>query len=189
MSLPPIHSTVVHLSIMFVLVSFATDLFAKMFRKPALAKVAFWFLLAATISGGFAIAAGYWDTSRASLSPETNSYLTLHVFAGWILAALLMMLTVWRWRIRQQARRVVTKPYVAGALTVMALTLFETWYGAELVYSHGAGVAAAGQGVQPAAEAQERLARVREALGPIETAVGGVGQKSETERGPQTPER
>lgn len=185
MPLPPIHSAVVHSSIVFVIVSFAADFFAKMFRRPALAKVGFWFLIAATISGGLAIAAGYWDTSRAALSPETHTYMTLHVFVGWTLAALLMVLTIWRWRIRQQARRVVTKPYVVGALTVVVLTVFETWYGAELVYSHGAGVAAAGQGMEPAATAQERLARVREVLAPIETAVGGIGQTSETERGRQ----
>jgi uncharacterized membrane protein len=170
---------------MFVIVSFAADLFAKMFGRPPLARVGFWFLLAATISGGLAIAAGYWDTSRAALSPETNTYMTLHVFVGWALAALLVVLTIWRWRIRQQARRVVTKPYVVGALTVVALTMFETWYGTELVYSHGAGVAAAGQGMEPAVIAQERLARVREVLAPIETAVGGIGPASESERGQQ----
>ncbi len=185
MSLPPIHSAVVHLSIVFVIVSFAADFFAKMFRQPALAKFGFWFLLAATLSGGLAIAAGYWDTSRAALSPETQTYLALHVFAGWTLGALLMVLTTWRWRIRQQARRVVTKPYVVGAFIAVALTVFETWYGAELVYSHGAGVAAAGQGMEPAATAQGRLARIRQVLAPIETAVGGIGETSEIERGQQ----
>src|SRR5688500_2244560 len=168
MSLPPIHAAVVHLSVVFVLVSFTADLFGRMFQKPAAARIGFWFLLAATISGALAVAAGYWDTSRASLSAETQSYVTLHLVVGWILVALLMIVTIWRWRIRQQARRVVTKPYVVGALTVVALTAFETWYGAELVYSHGAGVAAAGQGMEPAATAQKRLARIREALAPLE---------------------
>jgi uncharacterized membrane protein len=185
MSLPPIHPALIYLSVAFMLLSFGADLVAKLVGKPSLARVGFWSLFLATIIGGIAIAAGYWDVNRAALSGETVSLIDLHVLAGWALVGLLIVLLIWRWRIRQQARRLVTKPYVIGALAALALTAFETWYGAELVFSHGAGVAAAGQGVEPAAEAQERLARVKNALAPLEGAVGGVAEKSDTERGRQ----
>ena len=118
----------------------------------------------------------------SSLSGETENYVDLHLKIGWGLAAGLIVLAIWRWRIRQQARRVVTAPYVAVALLVLALTMFQAWFGGELVYSHGAGVAAAGQGTESADKAQERLARVREALEPG-TAVGAPGTNATMEHG------
>jgi len=176
----------VHLSVAFLLISFSGDLLAKLLGRRVLAKAGFWFLTLAAVTGGIGVAAGYWDTNRMALSAETRSYMDFHLAVGWTLAALMVVFAVWRWRILQQARRVVTKPYLVGAITLIALTLFQTWYGAELVYSHGAGVAATGQGIEPATEAQERLARVHEALTPVETAAGGVGQKSETDQGRET---
>lgn len=187
MSLPPVHPLLIHLSLAFLLISFSADLLAKLFGKRFLGKAAFWSLVLAAFTGGVGIAAGYWDTSRMALSAETRSYMDLHKWVGWTLAALMVVFAVWRWRILQQARRVVTQSYFLGATTLIALTLFQTWYGAELVYSHGAGVAAAGQGIEPAPEAQERLARVREVLAPVGIAAGGIGQKSETDQGRETP--
>ena len=185
MSLPPIHPVLIHLSVAFLLLSVAADLVAKLMRKASLARVGFWSLLLATLSASVGIAAGYWDIKRVVLSDKTGDLVDLHTLIGWMLGVLLVVLTIWRWRIRQQARRLVTKPYALGAVVVLSLTAFQTWYGAELVYSHGAGVAAAGQGIEPAPQARERLVRVQEALAPLESAVGGVGQKSDTERGRQ----
>jgi hypothetical protein len=79
---------------------------------------------------------------------------------------------------------VVTAPYTLAAIVVFSLTMFQGWYGGEMVYSHGAGVAAAGQGTEPAAAAQERLARVREIFNPDgATAVGAPGTNGTTIRG------
>ena len=186
MSLPPVHPVLIHLSVAFLLLSVVADLVAKLIGKPALARVGFWSLCVATLSAGVGIASGYWDMKRVALSDETGSFVDLHTLIGWVLGAMIVILAIWRWRIRQQARRLVTKPYVLGGLIVLALTAFQTWYGAELVYSHGAGVAAAGQGIEPPDRAQERLARIREALAPLENAVGGVGQKSDSEAGQQS---
>jgi uncharacterized membrane protein len=185
MSLPPVHPALIHCSVAFLLLSVVADHVAKLMRKPALARAGFWSLSIATLSTGAGIGTGYWDVKRIVLSDETGDLVDLHTLIGWMLGALLVVLTIWRWRIRQQARRLVTKPYALGAVLVLSLTTFQTWYGAELVYSHGAGVAAAGQGIEPAAQAQGRLVRVQEALAPLESAVGGVGEKSDTERGRQ----
>ena len=183
MSLPPIHPALVHLPIAFVILSFVTDVLAKITKRESLAQTAFWSLVAALIGGGITIAAGYWDMNHAALADQTHEFVDQHLIIGWVLAICLLVLTLWRWRIRQQARRVVTNPYVIGALLVLALTFFQGWYGGEMVYAHGAGVAAAGQGTEPAAKAQNRLVRVHDALQPLETAVGGIGGKSHAEHG------
>jgi len=132
-TLPPLHPALVHLPIAFVVLSFLTDIAAKITKRESLAHTAWWSLVAALIDGALTIAAGYWDMNRAALTADTHSYVNLHLLIGWLLAACLLVLTVWRWRIRQQARRVVTKPYVIGALLVLALTFFQGWYGGELV--------------------------------------------------------
>ena len=183
MTLPPMHPALVHLPIAFVVLSFLADIFAKITNRESLRHVGFWALIAALLGGIVTIAAGYWDMNHAALSGETHDYVDLHLKIGWALAAGLIVLTIWRWRIRQQARRVVTAPYLVAALIVFTVTMFQGWFGGEMVYSHGAGVAAAGQGTEPANKAQERLARVREVLEPGSAAVGAPGNGNSTQRG------
>lgn len=187
MSLPPLHPALVHLPIAFVLLSVIADVFAKVTKRNSLRHVGLWSLLAALFGGLVTIATGYWDMNRAALSGETENYVDLHLKIGWALAAGLVVLAIWRWRIRQQARRVVTAPYVAAALMVLALTMFQAWFGGEMVYSHGAGVAAAGQGTESADKAQERLARIRGVLEPGTAAVGAPGTNTAIQRGRDYP--
>lgn len=177
------HPALVHLPIAFVVLSVVADLCAKFSRRESLRHVGLWSMIAALIGGVVTIAAGYWDMNRAALAHETHEYVDLHLKIGWVLAAGLVVLTIWRWRIRQQARRVVTNPYAIVALLVFALTLFQGWFGGEMVYSHGAGVAAAGQGTEPLQKAQDRLAVVRDFLEPGATAIGAPGGGTGTEQG------
>ena len=182
MSLPPMHPALVHLPIAFVVLSVLADLCAKFTRRESLRNVGLWSMIAALLSGVMTIAAGYWDMNRTALNHDTHEYVDLHMKIGWAFGACLMLLTIWRWRIRQQARRVVTNPYAIAALLLFALTLFQGWFGGEIVYSHGAGVAAAGQGTEPATKAQERLARVRDLLEPSSPAVGAPSRSSDSEQ-------
>jgi hypothetical protein len=66
----------------------------------------------------------------------------------------------------------------AGSL-VVALTLFQGWFGGEMVYTAGAGVAAAGQGTEPTT-GRETPGKVKELLTPRKTHVSapasGVGK-------------
>ena len=173
--MPPIHPALVHLPIAFVVLSFCADLAAKWTRRESLRHIGLWSLIAALGSGAVTIAAGYWDMNRAALDAQTHEYVDLHLKIGWMLGAALVVLTGWRWRVRQQARRVVTAPYLAGSFFVLALTLFQGWFGGELVYSHGAGVAAAGQGTETPEAAQGRLAGIATMLQPGAVAVGAPG--------------
>jgi uncharacterized membrane protein len=71
-----------------------------------------------------------------------------------------VVLTAWRWF--AYARRELSPgiPYLIAALLVVGLTLFQGWYGGEMVYSQGAGVAAAGKGTEPAANGKTRLDKI-----------------------------
>lgn len=182
MNLPPMHPAIVHLPIAFVVLSFFADLFGRMTGRQSLRVIGLWSMLLAFGTTVFAIAAGYWDFNRATLDSQTRQLVELHLKVGWIILAGLFVLSFWRWRIRQQARRVVTRPYLLASFIVFGMTLFQGWFGGEMVYSQGAGVAAAGQGTEEAENAQERLARIHDALTPG-TAMGRPGRKSQQQQG------
>jgi uncharacterized membrane protein len=187
MNLPPLHPALVHLPIAFVVLSFVADLVGKMTRRESLRLLGFWCMVAALLGGVATIAAGYFDYHRAALTPETQSFVEVHLRVGWTIAACLVALTIWRWRIRQQARRVVTMPYLIASFLLFSLTMFQGWYGGEMVYSAGAGVAAAGQGTESQTEARERLARVRDAITKPDTALGAPARGSGSEESREQP--
>ena len=183
MNLPPLHPALVHLPIGFVLLSVLADLLARMTGKASLRAVGFWSLVAGLIGGVVTIAAGYWDMNKAALSGETHEFVDVHLRIGWILAVSLTLLTIWRWAIWRSVPGQASVGYLVAGFLVLALTLFQGWFGGEMVYSHGAGVAAAGQGTEPAPEAQQRLARVKHLLAPNESHMGAPGKGVEGEQG------
>jgi len=71
-----------------------------------------------------------------------------------------VILTAWRWFLFSRRDRSPGIPYLIAALLVMGLVLFQGWYGGEMVYSQGAGVAAAGKGTEPPANGKQRLDKI-----------------------------
>ena len=157
--MPPLHPAFVHFPIALVGFSFVTELLAYLLNKPSLRSAALWSLIGALITGAITAATGYYDFSRAALG-ETARYADFHMDIGWILVGCVVALTAWRWL--GYARRDVAPgiPYLIAALVVAGLTLFQGWYGGEMVYSQGAGVAAASKGTEPATAGQRRLDKV-----------------------------
>jgi uncharacterized membrane protein len=176
MTLSPVHPALVHLPIAFILLSVAADLAARLTksepRRAAFRSVGFWSLSAALAGGILTIAAGYVDMNRAMLTPETHELVDLHLTIGWVLAGALVILCAWRWLIWHRGQMTINTAYLVGAFLVLGITLFQGWYGAEMVYAYGAGVAPAGQGTETVQAAQKPLIAVRNALEPG-SAVGG----------------
>ena len=186
MSFLPIHPAVVHLPIALVLLSVLADLCARLnkseTRRAAFRAVGFWSLVAGLAGGVLAIAAGYLDMHRDALRPDTHSFVELHETIGWVLAVCLVILCAWRWLIWHRGQMTINTAYLVGAFLVLGITLFQGWYGGEIVYSFGAGVAPAGQGTETAQAAQGRLDTVRNILAPG-TAVGGAESPGSTNSG------
>src|SRR5215510_1398830 len=178
MNIPPVHPALVHLPIALVLLSVVADLCARLThaepRRAAFRTVGFWALAAGLLGGVLTIAAGYWDMNRAALEPETHELVHLHLTIGWVLAGALTFLTAWRWLIWHRGQMTINTSYLISAGLVLLLTFFQGWYGAEMVYSYGAGVTAAGQGPETADAARSRLATVRNLLEPGAPAAGGA---------------
>jgi uncharacterized membrane protein len=177
MSIPPIHPALVHLPIAFVLLSVVADFAARASkresRRAAFRSIGFCALVAGFIGGGLTIAAGYLDMNRDALAPATHELVDLHMTIGWVLGVTLAILTGWRWLIWHRGQMTINTSYLVAGVLVLGLTFFQGWYGSEMVYSYGAGVAAAGQGTESAQAAQSRLIAVRDALEPG-TAIGGA---------------
>lgn len=164
MNLPPLHPSIVHFPIALIVLSVVAEAIGYFGRNEKARTVAWWALAGAALSGPVTILAGYTDMWRASLAPGVHELVHTHLKLGWVLVVAIASLAIWRWVIRRDATRSPGGGYLSAALLVFALTLFQGWYGGEMAYAHGAGVAAAGQGMHPKAEAQERLTPVAEVL-------------------------
>jgi uncharacterized membrane protein len=177
MNIPPIHPALVHLPISFLILSVGADLCARWSkrepRRATCRTIGFWSLVAALAGGVLTIAAGYLDLSRATLTPQTYEFVKLHRTIGWVLAISLAILTAWRWLIWHRGQMTINTSYLTAGMLVLAVTVFQSWYGGEMVYAHGAGVAAAGQGTEDVEAAQNRLIAVHNFLQPG-AAVGGA---------------
>lgn len=169
-SMPPFHPALVHFPIALVTLSFIADLLGRFFNVGSLRSAGRWTLLAAAVTGIISVPLGYLDMNRATLAPETHEYVHLHLKVGWILLVCVAVLTVWRWALRKKPDRPirpVSGAYLTVAFLVMALTLFQGWFGGEIVYAHGGGVAAAGQGTQTQTDAERPLESVKNVLARI----------------------
>jgi len=187
MNFLPIHPALVHLPIAFVFLSVAADLAARLTksepRRAAFRTVGFWSLMAGLAGGALTIAAGYLDLNRAALTPETHALVELHETIGWTLGISLVVLSAWRWLIWHRGQMTINTAYLVGALLVLGITAFQGWYGGEMVYAYGAGVAPAGQGTESVQAAKGPLMAVRNLLQPG-GAVGGAESPGGTNASP-----
>jgi uncharacterized membrane protein len=162
--LPPLHPALVHFPIALMTLSFVFDLLGRVLHKRSFYSSGWWTLCAAAVTAIIALPLGYFDMNRAMLDDQTHELVDIHLKIGWVLLVVIVLLTIWRWAIRRLPDRGPGGGYLAAAFLVMALTLFQGWYGGEMVYGHGAGVAAAEQGTQTAEQAQRPLEKVNKAL-------------------------
>lgn len=157
----PLHPAFVHFPIALVVFSFISDLFGRLSRRSSLRAAGSWALLGALSFGAITAATGYYDMTRTrAVLGETFRYVDFHMDVGWILVGALVVLTAWRWLAYTRRDRIPGIPYLIAAVLVMGLVLFQGWYGGEMVYSQGAGVAAAGKGTEPATDGKQRLDKV-----------------------------
>ena len=156
----PIHPIIVHFPVALFTVSLAADLFGRGRPSTEAGTLGFWCLILAVAGAVAAVTAGVIDMYRADLASATHRFVHLHRDVGFVLVGALVLLAAWRWSIRRRPAP-LNRPsfgYLISAGLVFVLLAFQGWFGGELVYGHGAGVAAAGQGVVSPEEGQMRLA-------------------------------
>jgi uncharacterized membrane protein len=157
--MPPLHPAFVHFPIALLVFSFIADLLGRLLNKPSLRATGFWCLIGALLGGAITAATGYYDFTRDTLG-ETARYVDFHQDVGWILVGAVVVLTLWRWLAYARRDLAPGIPYLVAALLVVGLTLFQGWYGGVMVYSQGAGVAAAGKGTEPPSNGKQLLDKI-----------------------------
>jgi uncharacterized membrane protein len=135
----PIHPAVVHLPIGLTLASVVADT-AKVTGWSSLAIAGAWMLLGAALGGTLAVPAGHYDMKRDALKAQTHQLVDLHMRLGWAVALGLWALAAWRW-IGQPSHPFTNVAYLIAAWILVGLIVFQGWFGGEMVYGHGAGVA------------------------------------------------
>src|SRR3546814_6937982 len=100
-----------------------------------------------------------YDMKRDSLCEETHRLVHLHLRFGWGILIGLWILTAWRW-LGAQSDAPTDIAYLILAWVLAGLVGLQGWFGGEMVYGHGAGVAPAGQGQQPPETAKRPSLRV-----------------------------
>jgi uncharacterized membrane protein len=183
MQIPPIHPAIVHFPIALIIVAFFADLFGRKSARPSVRNFGFGCLILALCLGVVTLAAGYIDMERLPLSSPAHDYVHIHMYTGLVLAAVLVALTFWRWRIFRSPSQTIRGSYFAVGILLLALTVFQGWYGGEMVFSQGIGVAAAQQGTEEAAKAQHRLAAASRIVtgGKFEPRAVGAPASSQSE--------
>ena len=157
----PLHPAFVHFPIALVVFSFISDLLGRLFKKASLRAAGFWSLIGALVFGAITAVTGYYDMTRTSgMLGDTFKYVDFPMDIGFVLVGAVVVLTLWRWLAYARRDRVPGFPYLVAALLVMGLVLFQGWYGGEMVYSQGAGVAAAGKGTEPRQNGKQRLDKI-----------------------------
>jgi uncharacterized membrane protein len=157
----PLHPAFVHFPIALVVFSFIADVLGRLFNRPSLRWAGFWSLIGALVFGAITAATGYYDMTRTrGVLGDTFRYVDFHEDVGFILVGAVVVLTAWRWFVYARKDRSPGIPYLIAALLVMGLVLFQGWYGGEMVYSQGAGVAATGKGTEPPQNGKQRLDKI-----------------------------
>jgi len=174
-----LHPALVHFPIALITFSVICELIGRFKQSPFARTVAWWTMVAALIGGAFTVAAGYYDMWHANLQEATHALVHQHLAIGWVLVVSVILLTLWRWRVRLNPMRHVGWGYLTSSLLVLCLTFLQGWYGGEMAYAFGAGVPAAGQGQMPPQEAQANLERVKDTL----DQVPGLGAHAEEGHG------
>jgi uncharacterized membrane protein len=151
----PIHPAIVHFPVGLTLSSVAADTVARIMGWNSLADAGAWSLLGAAMGATLAVAAGHYDMKHDTLNEQTHHLVHLHLRLGWVILLGLWALVTWRW-IAMDSGAFATVGYLIVAWIVVALVLFQGWFGGEMVYGHGAGVAPAEQGQESASAAAGR---------------------------------
>jgi uncharacterized membrane protein len=132
-----IHPIVVHFVIAMAVISVIFDFIGVFARKPNLFEVSFWNLLVATVAIFVAIIFGQIEAGLASPYGASRDILNLHSTIGWSLAAVLAVLSAWRYVIRSRDPRSLPLPFLGAGAVLGVLVAVQVTLGNQLIWIYG----------------------------------------------------
>ena len=132
-----IHPIVVHFVIAMALITVVFDLIGVLTRRRNLFEVSFWNLLVATVAIFVAIIFGQIEAGLATPYGASRDILNYHSTLGWSLAAILSLLTGWRYVARQKDPTVLPKGFLIIDSILGLLVFCQVYLGDKLVWVYG----------------------------------------------------
>ena len=132
-----IHPIVVHFVIAMALITVVFDLIGVLTRRRNLFEVSFWNLLVATVAIFVAIIFGQIEAGLATPYGASRDILNYHSTLGWSLAAILSLLTGWRYVARQKDPTVLPRGFLIIDSVLAALVFCQVYLGDKLVWVYG----------------------------------------------------
>ena len=132
-----IHPIVVHFVIAMALITVVFDLIGVITRRRNLFEVSFWNLLVATVAIFVAIIFGKIEAGLATPYGASRDLLNYHSTLGWSLAAILSLLTGWRYVARQKDPTVLPRGFLIIDSILAVLVFCQVYLGDKLVWVYG----------------------------------------------------
>ena len=146
-----LHPLVVHFPIALLLSALVFELAALVVKQPTLHRVSLWNLSLGTMAAGAAVFTGLRAEEMAKHSFEIWQVMGLHERLGITTFILSLIVTVWRWRKRDQLTRRARAVTLAAMLAIATTVSVGGYLGGRLVYEFGVGGKfGAPHGVSPA---------------------------------------
>lgn len=133
----PIHPIIVHFVIAMVFFSFFCDVVGYFTHKHHLFEVSVWNLLVASVTVFLAVIFGEFEAGLAQPYKAAQSTLTYHTLLGWLLSALIVLLTTWRFAIRTRSPLKVSPIYLGVATFMICLVSLQVYLGSKLFWVYG----------------------------------------------------
>ncbi len=132
-----IHPIVVHFVIAMALITVVFDLLGVLTGRRNLFEVSFWNLLVATVAIFVAIIFGQIEAGLATPYGASRDILNYHSTLGWSLAAILSLLTGWRYVARQKDPTVLPRGFLIIDSVLAILVFCQVYLGDKLVWIYG----------------------------------------------------
>ena len=132
-----IHPIVVHFVIAMALITVVFDLIGVITNRRNLFEVSFWNLLVATVAIFVAIIFGQIEAGLATPYGASRDLLNYHSTLGWSLAAILSLLTGWRYVARQKDPTVLPRGFLVIDSVLALLVICQVYLGDKLVWVYG----------------------------------------------------
>ena len=132
-----IHPIVVHFVIAMALIAVVFDFIGIFSNRPRLFEVSFLNLIVATISIFIAIIFGQVEAGLANPYGGSRDILNYHSSIGWSLAAILSLITGWRYVDRQSKPKTLSKIFLVIDIFLAILVLIQVYLGDMLVWIYG----------------------------------------------------
>ncbi len=132
-----IHPIVVHFVIAMALITVVFDLIGVITGRRNLFEVSFWNLLVATVAIFVAIIFGQIEAGLATPYGASRDLLNYHSTLGWSLAAILSLLTGWRYVARQKDPTVLPRGFLVIDSVLALLVICQVYLGDKLVWVYG----------------------------------------------------